>query len=229
MGIFRKIAETLSRFDPKPLPEFKSINNINEIPPASILLFYGGTELTEVVGNYVYKHPYKPAAFHAAGYLGDGRVLNIGKEAKILDIREQFRSTRRIDVIVLKDLTTEEREIICKKFERDANNNFYDVAGFIRYGGQLKILKFLKKVRSSNKNDYCSDNVVDNFSEPPLKRPGDSEQTYQSLLLPRKIEVSYNDSENSAPWHLLEHAMDKDFQNGTRDVLTVWKGMDFRT
>lgn len=229
MGLLRSVAKALTKFEPQPLPQFKPVSNLADIPPASILLYYGGVELTEVVGSYLYKHPFSPAAFHAAGYLGNGKVLNIGKKAEILDIREQFRSTRRIDVIVLKDLTDEERAIIVKKFQRDAKNNFYDAAGFIRYGGRLKALSFLKKIKSSNKNDYCSDNVVDNFSEPPLRRPGDTDEVYQSLLLPRKIEVSYNDSENSAPWHLLEHAMDKGFQNGTREVLTAWKGTDFRT
>lgn len=212
----------------QPLPEFPTIA-LEDIPPASILLFYGGTKITEWVGNTIYKHPYKPASFHAAGYLGDGEVLNIGKEATIEDVRSMLRSTRRVDVVVLNDLTKKEREIIIKRFRRDAGKNFYDAIGFLRFGGQLKALRFLKKVHSSEKNDFCSDNVVDNFSTlQPAKRKGDTAAMTKELTLPREIRISANPAEDTAPWHLLEHALADNFQNGTRSLYTFWKGPDFK-
>lgn len=224
MSALLKIARCLTRFRPEPLPEFEKVE-LNDILKASIFIFYGGTELTEVVGNYVYNHKYAPAAFHAAGYVGDGKILNIGLEAKILDIKDEFRSTRRIDVIELLDLTDAERDIICRKFRRDEGHNLYDAAGFVRFGSKLKILRFLKNIHASNKNDFCSDNVVDNFSEPPLRRKEDTDADIAALTLPRKIEVSYYSSEDTAPWHLAEHAYD---HPKTRRVRTLWTGADFK-
>lgn len=226
MGFWNGLAKAFSKFKPEPLPKYQDISCV-DIPPASILLFYGGTELTETVGNYVYKHPFKPASFHAAGWLGDHKLLNIGAKATIEDIRTEYKSTRRIDVIILKDLTDAERKIICKKFERDAGQNFYDAIGFLRFGGKLKVLAWMKGIHKSDRNDFCSDNIVDNFSENPWRRKGDTDEMITELTLPRKIEVSYNSSEDTAPWHLLEHALDKNFQNGTREVRTLWTGPDF--
>lgn len=207
----------------KPLPAYEYIE-VRDIPPASIFLFYGGNALTSWWGNRVFKHEYRPASFHAAGGLGGCRLLNIGKTATIRDIRSMFQSTHRIDVIILHDLTDEERAIICRKFERDAGANFYDVAGYARHASKSPALRFLKWIKSSNKNDYCSDNVVDNFSEPPIRRPGDTDEIIAELTLPRKIEVSAHPGEDSAPWHLLEHAL----AHPQREIRRVWEGIEFK-
>ena len=206
------------------LPVFEPLHEDN-ILPASILLFYGGNWLTEL-GGRIYKHPYKPAAYHAAGYIGRYEVLNIGKTATIEDIRSLKRSTRRIDVITLLDLNGNERDTICRKFRRDAGKNIYDVGGYARFASKLKVLRFLKFARSSRENDFCSDNVVDNFSEPPLKHKGEPDEVYKSLLLPRAIEVSAQKSEDTAPWHLLEHAL---ANPSTRRVNTAWIGTEFKS
>lgn len=210
----------------KPIPIYDTIRP-EDISKASIFIFYGGNWLTEIVGNRIYKHPYWPASFHAAGGLGGPKLLNVGKITSIEDIRTMFRSERRIDVIELLDPTDIERDIICRKYERDAGHNIYDAIGYLRKGSRLKILRFLKKIRASEKNDYCSDNVVDNVSEPPFRRNNDTDEIIASLTLPRKIEISYESSENSTPWGLFEHAIDKNFQNGTRKIRTVHCGKDF--
>lgn len=228
MGLLLSIAKMFSSFRPGPLPSYPMMASNEPILPGSIALFYGGMELTEVAGNYIYHHPYKPAAFHAAGVITDNRVLNINAFATIDDISSMFKSTRRVDIIELLDLTDVERQIICKKFERDAGRNFYDAVGYLRFGGKLKVLGFLKKLHASKDNDFCSDNVCDNFSQPPMRHPNDTDAIIQSLTLPRKIDVSYYPSKDTAPWHLLEHALDKNFQNGTRRVRTIWVGPDFK-
>lgn len=215
----------LLRIEATPLPTFPRIRT-EQIPAASILLFYGGTPLTEIAGNYIYKHPYRPAAFHAAGFIGKGEVLNVNKTTTIENILDMRQSTRRIDVIVLTDLTDEEREIICSRFRRDAGKNFYDGVGYLRFGGKLKILRFLKKIKASEKDDFCSDNVVDNIGAlEAYRRSGDSDEVLASLRLSRAIPVSAYPAEDSAPWHLLEHALTLP---DIRKVYTYWKGPDFK-
>lgn len=195
---------------------------------ASLLLFLGGTKVTEFFGNSVYGHPYMPAAYHSNILMARGQCLNIGKKATIDDIRTYFRSSQMIISIELLDLTFAERDIICRKALRDAGNNIYDAGGFVRKGSTWKPLACLKMVHSSNKNDYCSDNCVDNFSENPLRRKDDTDAMYNELVLPRKIYVSDLPSEDTAPWHLLEHALANNNQNGTRQVSIIHKGTDFK-
>jgi hypothetical protein len=210
----------------KPIPKFDFVKP-EEILKASIFVFYGGTKLTEIVGNRIYKHPYWPASFHTAGGMGGPKLLNVNKITSIEDIRSMYQSTRRIDVIELLDLTDEERDIIYRKFERDAGHNIYDAIGYLRKGSKLKALRFLKYFHASDKDDYCSDNVVDNFSEPPYRRSDDTDEIIKSLILPRFIQVCYESSEDSTPWGMLEQAMAKNFQNGTRRIRTVHVGTDF--
>lgn len=210
----------------RPIPIYDTID-ADSIPKASIAVFYGGTKLTEFFGNTVYGHPLWPASFHSAGCLGGPQILNVNKLTTIEDLRSMKRSERRIDIIELLDLTDKERDIICRKFERDAGRNMYDLIGYIRKGSRLKVLRFLKYLHASEQDDYCSDNVVDNFSESPFRRKDDTDEIIASLTLDRRIEVCYNSSEDSTPWGLVEHAMDRNFQNGTRRIRTYWCGDDF--
>ncbi len=204
------------------------MKSFNDLADASILLFFGGTKITEFFGNRVYGHPYMPASYHANIYMKGLQCLNIGKTATIEDIRTFFRSTRMIVSIELLDLTQAERDIICRKAERDAGHNIYDAGGFLRHGSKWKPLAWMKSIHASDKNDYCSDNCVDNFSENPLRKASDTDEIYNELVLPRKIEVSYLPSEDTAPWHLLEHGLDKGLQGGTRQISIIHKGADFK-
>lgn len=210
----------------KPIPTFDFVRP-EDVLKASIYVFYGGTKLTEIVGNHIYKHPYWPASYHTAGGMGGPKILNVAKETSIKDVRALFLPNNRVDVIELLDLTDQERDIIYRKFERDAGHNIYDAIGYIRKGSRLKALRFLKYLHASEKDDYCSDNVIDNFSELPYRRKDDTDDIIKSLILPREIKVCYESSEDSTPWGIVEHGMDKNFQNGTRRFRTTHIGADF--
>lgn len=185
----------------KPLPKFDSID-LEDIPAASLLLFYGGTKITELVGNRLYGHPFHPAAFHAAFFIQDGLFLNVGAFKTIQLIKDEYRSTRRIDVISDLSLLPQERKQLCLAATQDVdkpkiglNLPTYSVFDFLRFG-----FKFLKP----SKKDICSENCVEIFG-----------------TLGRKI--SNNKPVDTAPWDLFEYALD----NPEFQVNTLWEGPDF--
>jgi hypothetical protein len=188
----------------KPLPIFPSIE-LRDVPPCSTVLFYGGTKITEWFGNYVYKHPYTPPAYHAAFYIEEGLFLNVGKFKVVQDIGTEFRSNRRLDVIIYKNITNNtDRPLLMKAAYLDTSKPKvglelpdYDIMAFLRFG-----FRFL---RQSKKNDFCSENVV-------------------QLFATRKIKVSEKKDYKTAPWHLLEYALKNEQQC---EVRTLWTGKDF--
>lgn len=188
----------------KPLPKCAPIA-VSEIPEASALLFYGGNKLTEFVGNNLYKHPYRPPAFHAAFYIRDGLFLNVGKFKVIQKLEDEFRSSRRIDVISYSALLNADRVALCTFAILDTSKpkvGFdlpdYGIIDYLRFG-----FKFLRPT----KNDICSENVVELFAM-------------------RKIVVSYRRPADTAPWHLFEFA----YQNPEVCVVrTLHVGADFKT
>lgn len=186
----------------QPLPTFIPIT-LENIPTASILVFYGGTKLTELAGNRLYGHPYNPAAFHAAFYIENGLFLNVGAFKTIQALKNEFRSTRRIDVIVDKYLLPQERKQLCYTAALDAtepkvglNLPNYSATDFLRFA-----FRFLKP----SKKQFCSENVVELFETVGRK-------------------VSDLKAVDTAPWDLLEYAMGKpDFQ-----IYTLHEGIDFK-
>lgn len=188
----------------EPLPPFLSIS-VEEIPPASILLWYGGVKVTELVGNRLYGHPFYPAAFHAAFYIDNGLYLNVGAFKTIENIRNEFRSTRRVDVIIDKTLTSEERKLLgvtamgdLSKPKPGISVPDYSWREFLRFG-----FPFLK---TSSRSDFCSENVCEIFETAGRK-------------------ISDLKPYDTAPWHLLEYALkEKSF-----DIKTLWRGKDFKT
>lgn len=188
----------------KPLPKFDPIN-LADVPDCSTLLFYGGPWVTEFFGNKVYKHQYKPPAYHAAFYIEEGLFLNVGKFKCIQDIGTEFRSNRRIDVISYKYIRMDQVEPLKKAAYLDTSKPKvgislpdYDIMAFLRFG-----FKFLKQ---SKKNDICSENVVQLFAS-------------------QKIKVSNNDDYKTAPWNLFEYALANPDQCKVR---TLWTGRDFK-
>lgn len=188
----------------KSLPKFDQIK-IEDIPTASTLLFYGGTKITEFFGNTIYKHPYKPASFHAAFYVEDGLFLNVGKFKIIQEIKKEFRSTRRIDVISYPFITKEQRIELSNAAYLDTSKPKvglslpdYDWMAFLRFG-----FKFLKQ---SKKNDFCSENVCQLFGAQGIK-------------------VSDRIDYQTAPWHLFEYAVAHPDQCSVR---SAWVGKDFK-
>lgn len=186
----------------KPLPTYGHIE-VNDIPAASILLFYGGVKLTELVGSRLYDHPYNPPAFHAAFYCEKGTFLNVGKFRVIQNLPEEFRSTRRIDVLILPYLTSTQRQTAVEfaKMDVSAKKPFkisdYGWKDFLRFG--------FPGLKPSSKQ-ICSENVVRLFDKIDQK-------------------VSDHASYDTAPWHLYERAYKhpEDF-----DIKTVWVGKDFK-
>lgn len=168
-----------------PLPSYPHMD-IDDIPDASTLIFYGspGNKATELVGSRLYGFRYNPPPFHAALYLSGGEFLNVGKFREIMKVEEQFKNTRRVDVIVYK-LDKRVREDVKTAGSKDISRprsgiviTDYGVTDFLRFG--------IKWFRPS-KNDICSENVVENFNVGGFN-PTDLEPY------------------NTAPWDLVEWA-----------------------
>lgn len=128
-------------------------DRLDEIPPASVLLFYNGQPLTEKEGR-VKGFPYRMPPFHASFYLGNGEHLNQGKRAVIRNIAYDMRSTRRIDVITYGFLTLQDREMLCRE-ARIREGMIYDFPGLLSFG--------LSFIRDWNFANFCSEQVADIF------------------------------------------------------------------
>lgn len=188
----------------KPLPIYPPIK-MSDIPPASSLLFYGGNKLTELAGNRLYDHPYKPPAFHAAFYIEDGLFLNVGKFKTVQNLKDEFRSTRRVDVIIYRGIKPEKRERLCRAAYLDADKPkiglslpTYAVTDYLRFG-----LRWFKP----SKMDFCSENVVELFAT-------------------EKVRVSEQEPYNTAPWDIEEYA-EKFAQEQKIEIYSVWIGPDW--
>lgn len=186
------------------LPKYPKIK-INQIPDGAILLFYGGNELTETVGYLVYRHKYNPPAFHAALYLEKGMFVNVGKTVTLNMIKDEFRSTRRIDVIVYNFLSPEQKEMIMETGKKDIGK-IYDIKGFLGFGRKLPLIGKLFP-KGSKKLPFCSDHVQD---------------AYRAA----NVLVAETSDEETAPWHLLEYA---EAHPGIADIYTIHTGKQFRT
>jgi hypothetical protein len=193
----------------KPLPVFDRIA-LSAVKPASVLLFYGGNKITEFVGNVVYRHPYKPPAFHAAlylgtiPYLGDRLMLNVGGYKTLKDLDGELLSTRRVDVIELNmpDAAREAAKGIAakdtSKLDKPIELPDYGWTDYLRFG-----FKFLKPSRK----DFCSENCVE-------------------ILEQVGVKSSHKKAVDTAPWTLLEFAL----ANPDRaHVFTLHVGDKFRT
>lgn len=152
-------------------------DRLDEIPPASVLLFYNGQPLTEKEGR-VKGFPYRLPPFHASFYLGNGEHLNQGKRAKIRHIAYDFRSTRRIDVITYGFLTLDDREMLCREARR-REGMIYDIGGLLNFG-----FPFIREWRFAN---FCSEQVADIFKV-------------------KGFSVSTKEPEESEPFRLWEYA-----------------------
>jgi hypothetical protein len=188
----------------EPLPGHPAIA-VQDIPPASALLFYGGPRITELVGERVYKHPYHPPAFHAAFYIAKGLFLNVGAFREIADILGEFRTTRRIDVLIYTKLDPVQRETLGRRAMLDTSRprgfvaiSDYSWRDFLRFG-----LTFLRP----SKKEFCSENVVDLFQS-------------------EKIITTDLPADRTAPWDLYEYALAHPDEVTIR---TLWIGPEFVT
>jgi len=193
-----------------PLPKYRPIR-IEDLDGASALIFYGspGNRATELVGARLYDHAYNPPAFHAALYLQDGEFLNVGKTRQVLKIEKEFKTERRIDVIVYKlpkkarnaviDAGYKDTSKINSTLEKLLKKPLFDyaVTDFLRFG--------IKAIKPSKK-DFCSENVVENIDIGGLH-------------------VSDMKAYDTAPWDLVEWAEE---HPEVAKIYTLWEGDVFR-
>ncbi len=174
----------------KPLPEFDRIA-LSAVKPASVVLFYGGNKLTEFVGNVIYRHPYKPPAFHAAlylgdiPYLGDSLILNVGAYKTLKNVKDEFLSSRRVDVIEY-DMPASTRDAIKSVAAKDTSK--LDKPIELPDYGWRDYLRFGFKFLPASRKDFCSENCVE-------------------LLEMGGVKSSHKKAVDTAPWTLLDFAL----------------------
>ena len=175
---------------------------LEEVPAASVILFYGGNKVTELVGNRVYEFPFKPPPFHSALTVGDGEMLNVGKFKTIKPIKEELISTRRVDVIVY-TMSDTQRDIIAHNARKDVDSPRVGIQ--LPTYGVLDYLRFGFKWFRPTKYDVCSENCVEN-------------------LATGGVTASDKEAFNTAPWDLLSYALDN-IQQATPK--TLWIGENY--
>jgi len=204
VSFFGNVKKLFAKPTVQPLPEFPVIL-LDDIPAASAILFYGGNKLTELVGNRLYDYPFRPPAFHAAFYIGgvDHLFLNVGKFRTIQRIEDEFRSTRRVDIIIYKNIEPHIREHLASTATLDYSKPKvglelpdYAFTDYLRFG-----LRFLKP----SKKDFCSENVVELFAS-------------------QNVKTSSRNAVDTAPWDLAAYAMG----TPSAEIRTLFVGPDFR-
>lgn len=198
-----------------PLPEFPKIA-IEEIPSGSALEFYGGNKLTEFYGNHRARlwggkncttFPYDPPPFHTAHYQRRGFFLNVGAFKTIQKLEDEFRSTRRIDVIIYKAVTPGLGERIADDMQGDVDKPgivkriTYGVFDYLRFEPALRWL-----IPKDKKRDFCTEDKV-------------------RRMLRFGITTSDRPADMTAPWDDVLYAMSHPEECKIR---TLWVGKDFK-
>lgn len=193
-----------------PLPSYPTIA-LKDIRPASALVFYGspGNKATELVGSRMYNHRFNPPAFHAALYLSNGEMLNVGKRRVIVNVEQEFKNTRRVDVIEYK-LSTKARYQIENAGRADTSKINSTLEKLIKRPtwdyAMTDFLRFGFKGIPPSKQDFCSENVVENMNVGGLH-------------------PSEHKAVDTAPWDLVEWAED---HMEIATIMTVWEGDVFK-
>ena len=192
------------------LPEFPKVDP-HDLPECSALLFYGAGGVTSL-GAALYKHPYRPAAFHQAFHIHDGIIVNVNWTTFIQHIDDFLKSKYRIDVIRYREMTSMQKQqaeytALQRAAGKGRKMRFYDWRGYASFGFR-KIPALRHLVKPSKKWDFCSDQGVD---------------IYESLRPP--IKISEYDDEMSAPWHTLEYALK---YPDLCEIKTCWVGSKFK-
>lgn len=184
----------------EPLPEYPRIT-MEEIPKASGLAWYGVNRVTEMFGNRVYGHRFKPAASHFSTYLRDGLHLNVGAFRRVQPVQKDLTERRRVDVLVY-NLTDKQRREIMKTCFQDQS----ETDGFVEMSDYAwsDFLRFGVKWFKPSSKDFCSENHVENF-------------------LKHNVRTSHQEPYNSGPWHIVEFGLETDVK-----FFTLHVGKDFR-
>ena len=197
------------------LPKFDEIK-IDEIPSGSALEFYGGNKLTEFYGNHrarlwggknCTQFPYDPPPFHTAHYQRRGFFLNVGKYKTIEKLEDEFKSTRRIDVIIYKEVTPELGNKIADDMLADIDKPglfkrfTYGIFDYLRFEPALRWL-----IPKDKKRDFCTEDKV-------------------RRMLQFGIKTSDRPPDMTAPWDDVLYAM----RNPDKcEIRTLFIGKDFK-
>lgn len=196
-----KTAKFLSTPEDAPvLPPFQMIDP-EDIPPASVILVYGfpGVKPTQRIGVHKYHHPWHPA-FHAAVYLRDGIVHNVGQFRRDILLIEMFKSTRRVDVLIYTPMSDAQRKTIFQTAELDTSVPKF---GFqVTDYGIAQLLNFGFYFIKDGKRPVCSENVV-------------------KIMGKGGVTCSFEGPGSTAPWDLQEYAQ---ANKGIVEQRTVWIG-----
>lgn len=184
------------------LPAFPEIG-MDGVFPGDILLFYGfpGTEPTQRLGVNKYGCAFHPP-FHAALMMVDGIFHNVGQFTTDKMLSDEFKSSRRIDVIRYQ-MTPSQRTAVYQATELDTtiprvglNITSYGVMDFLHFG-----FSFIGK----GKTPVCSADVV-------------------NLLAKGGVNCSPHPALETAPWDLQEYASTNPL---TCQQFTLWSGPDY--
>jgi hypothetical protein len=204
------MSEKLETFPVLPLIEFE------DVPKFSIVVFYGnGPKITEWFGNHraewpfskkVSRFPWTPPPFHVSLYLGDGETLNVGKFKTIHELKDEMRSTRRIDIIPLYDVFADTRAVAAHNARKDADKP--KVGFMFPTYGFLDILRFEPLLRwiPKDNHDICTENVVKECRD----RCG--------------VRVSDREPNRTAPWDIVLYCLSV---SEKRPMKTLHVGSDY--
>jgi hypothetical protein len=175
---------------------------LEDVPPASAAIFYGtpGNAITERIEVNLYKCPFHPP-FHSALTMRDLMFHNVGRFRTNELLQEEFRSSRRIDIIIYKKINTEaiRAKIMQATILDTSEPHFglditdYGVLNFIHFG-----FYFVYK----GKELVCSGNVV-------------------KLLLDGNVRSSEDNASETTPHELVLYAMNHPDEC---EIRTLWIG-----
>jgi hypothetical protein len=160
-------------------PEYKKIS-MHNLKPMTIILEAGSNWFTKTFENKCNKYPYKPPFTHALIHIKNGDCVNVGFTTTIKKIQDVIKKSHyylAIELMNLNLIQIEEGQSIAYNKAGSAKSKFkfYDVLGFLSFG----LRKLGLKIKGSEKFDFCSDQVVDIFSQmsEPLFKTMKSELT----------------------------------------------------
>lgn len=224
MNFFQRVALLFK--DPKNTDAMKQAPypriNIDDIPPASAILFYNGNRVTERAGARLYGCPYWPPAFHAAFYIGNRMFLNVGEFRTIEDLTTELRSTRRADVVIYNALTPDQRAGMARAAMLDTSKERVGLT--LPDYAVTDYLRFLVRGIHPSKSDFCSENVAEIFGRASAQGLKSVESWAVVVAAAAGIRIAQGLPVDTAPW---------DIEKGAEALMagaerrTLWVGPDY--
>ncbi len=224
MNFFQRAALLLK--DPKNTegkrqPAYPRIK-IDDIPPASALLFYNGNKVTERAGARLFGHRYWPPAFHAALYIGDRLFLNVGKFKTLKDLTTELRGNRRVDVVIYHALLPDQRREIARAALMDTSHNKVGLS--LPDYAVTDYLRFLLRKMPASKKDFCSESVCELLGRAPARGMKSAESWGAAVVAAFGIRIAEGLPVDTAPWDIQEGA---EAGWAGAELRTLWVGPDY--